>query len=250
MDYYIYMTTNLINNKKYIGQHKGIPNDSYLGSGVILAKAIKQYGKENFRKEILCFCKDREEANQQEKRYIQEFNAVEDDTFYNIDEGGYREDIHQQYLKWRELKPEEAQKVFENNGKKLQEWCKTHSEEYKKYCIEPFLQGARKWTKNHPEEVAQRMIKLNQKKEEWRKAHPEEYKKQVEEWRKKGSKANSKPVINLTTGKIFPSQSEAGRYYNIPQSNISKCLKGERKFAGSDTFTKEKYRWAFYKSNT
>lgn len=37
---FIYITTNLINGKKYIGQKKGY-NDTYLGSGKILKLAIK-----------------------------------------------------------------------------------------------------------------------------------------------------------------------------------------------------------------
>lgn len=34
--YYVYLTTNLINNKKYIGCHYGELDDDYLGSGTIL----------------------------------------------------------------------------------------------------------------------------------------------------------------------------------------------------------------------
>lgn len=57
---YIYLTTNLINNKKYIGQHDGEENDSYLGSGTYFLRAVKKYGKEKFKKEILEICDSQE----------------------------------------------------------------------------------------------------------------------------------------------------------------------------------------------
>lgn len=52
MEYYIYITTNLVNGKQYIGQHKGNYNDSYLGSGILIMKAIEKYGKKHIKKNI------------------------------------------------------------------------------------------------------------------------------------------------------------------------------------------------------
>ena len=52
--YNVYITTNKINNRFYIGTHVSEnPLDAYLGSGKLLIKAIKKYGKENFNKSIL-----------------------------------------------------------------------------------------------------------------------------------------------------------------------------------------------------
>ena len=86
---FIYITTNLINGKQYIGQHKGDGNDDYLGSGDRLVMAIKKYGKQNFKREILEFANSVEELNELERYYIALANAVKDDNYYNIAHGGY-----------------------------------------------------------------------------------------------------------------------------------------------------------------
>jgi len=48
----IYLITNLINSKQYVGRNE-TDNANYFGSGKYLNRAIKKYGKENFNKEIL-----------------------------------------------------------------------------------------------------------------------------------------------------------------------------------------------------
>lgn len=179
--FFIYLTTNLINGKQYIGQHYGYENDNYLGSGVKLSRAIIKYGKENFHRVILCYCKDQQEANQKEIEIIAKYNAVDSDEFYNLAEGG-------------------------------------RSMDYKL---------------------------LNQCKEKWQKEHPEEHQKEVDRWRQMGTEANSKPVICITTGEVFESQCAAARFFNIPQGNISRCLKGKGKSAGKHPETGEKLLWKF-----
>jgi hypothetical protein len=65
----IYKTTNLINGKIYVGQDtKNNPN--YLGSGKKLKFALKKYGIENFKKEILEECSTLDELNELEKYWI------------------------------------------------------------------------------------------------------------------------------------------------------------------------------------
>lgn len=86
---YIYITINLISNKKYIGKHKGTDFDRYYkGSGINLQKAIKKYGYENFETKIIEKCYSDEELNEREIYWINYYNAVNDRSFYNIAEGG------------------------------------------------------------------------------------------------------------------------------------------------------------------
>ena len=81
----IYKTTNLINGKYYVGKDEK-NNPEYLGSGLLLNKAIKKYGRENFKKEILETCVDRKELNEREIHWIKKLKAVS--IGYNIAEGG------------------------------------------------------------------------------------------------------------------------------------------------------------------
>ena len=104
----VYKTINLINNKFYIGQDsKNNPN--YLGSGLLLKKAINKYGKENFRKEILEYCQSKQELNEAEVWWIDYLKAKE--LGYNIRNGGQRK-----YLKGRK-RNKFSQKWLENMSK-------------------------------------------------------------------------------------------------------------------------------------
>lgn len=124
---YIYMTINLINNKKYIGKKKGKIDNWYLGSGIYLKRAINKYGKENFKKEILDICYSLEEQNQKEKEWIEKYNAVEDNMFYNIASGGDGGDIISNLSKSR--KEALRQKHREKKGSLNSFYGRSHSKE-------------------------------------------------------------------------------------------------------------------------
>jgi group I intron endonuclease len=83
----IYMTTNLINNTKYIGADT-CNNPKYLGSGKLLLKAIKKYGRCNFKKEILEYCTSTEHVRDREIYWIRYYNADQSAEFYNLAYGG------------------------------------------------------------------------------------------------------------------------------------------------------------------
>lgn len=83
-----YITTNLITGKQYIGMHcaKSL-NDKYYGSGVLILKAFKKYGKENFTREILAYCDTVDQAHKNEKVFIEKYNTIHPNG-YNLSPTG------------------------------------------------------------------------------------------------------------------------------------------------------------------
>ena len=68
---FVYLTENLVNGKKYIGQTTKDQNINYLGSGKYLLRAIEKYGKENFKRSILAYADTKEQLNELERQEIQ-----------------------------------------------------------------------------------------------------------------------------------------------------------------------------------
>lgn len=85
--YTVYKTTNLKNNRYYIGAHKtDNPNDDYLGSGLAVKRAIKYYGRDNFIKEVLYVFQTEDEMYQKERELVE--THLNDPLCYNLMEGG------------------------------------------------------------------------------------------------------------------------------------------------------------------
>ena len=86
---YIYITTNLVNRKQYIGKRQSSTFDTkYFGSGKILGQAILKEGIENFKCEVIEWCDTAEDLNNREIYYIELYDAVASDKFYNLAAGG------------------------------------------------------------------------------------------------------------------------------------------------------------------
>lgn len=111
---HVYLTTNLVNGKGYIGK---CSTDSswYLGSGQLLIAAIKKYGRENFQKTILEKVNSLEELTEREKYWINHYNALGNDKFYNLREGGDGGDTWSKRSKISQRKT--SQKLSKANSK-------------------------------------------------------------------------------------------------------------------------------------
>lgn len=87
---YIYKTTNMVNGKIYVGQHKSNKFDSYYkGSGKLLHEALNKYGVDNFSVEVLEECDTAEYMNEREIYWIAQLNSTNLDIGYNLSDGGH-----------------------------------------------------------------------------------------------------------------------------------------------------------------
>lgn len=233
---FIYITTNHINGKRYIGQRKydkqGKWKD-YLGSGVVLSKAITKYGIENFSKEIIEECNSKKELNEREKYWISYYNAVNSNDFYNIASGGdggntlvgYTDKqlkIHSKVLS-HALKgvvnqgidnPNTKQVICLNNMKIFD--TTVEAGKYGGVCdvtIQSCCKGITHTAGIDPT-TCERL--------QWEYYYPnKEY--ELKNIKKKNNHPNIKKVICYTTREIFDSAKEASKKYNISESGIRSC---------------------------
>jgi len=135
---HVYLTTNKINGKKYIG-YSTRNDDSYLGSGPLILAAIKKYGKQNFEKIILEECLSIEEVSRAERKWIELYDAVNSEEFYNLSEGGYGGNPETVKKYWSFLTEDERKsrnsymKTVDKTGKNNPMYGKSTSKQVKKH---------------------------------------------------------------------------------------------------------------------
>lgn len=219
--FYIYLTTNLITGKKYIGQrscHCEIGKDTYLGSGEILKKAIKKYGKKHFEKQILEICFSKDELNLKEMQWIEFFDAVNSPDFYNITSGGTGGNTYRFLSKVR-LENIKQIKKEQNKGEN-----------------NPMFGHV--WT----EESRMKMSK----------SAKERYKINKLNWGKTGKTGSqnslSMVIYSPELKREFVGIREAARELNIPSPNLIRALKSEGRFSAGK-LNGEKLHW-FYKKRS
>ena len=115
---FIYKTTNLINGKIYVGYHcTDNLDDGYIGCGIYCTahindsmkgfhNAVRKYGYENFKREILEFCNNLDQLYQREIFWIKELEShISFEKGYNLALGGNGGDFGGGgSLKWTEEK--------------------------------------------------------------------------------------------------------------------------------------------------
>lgn len=217
----IYMLTNMVTGKKYIGQSRDIVKriyhhkyDAARNKPMKISKAIAEYGMNNFKSEILIEC-SLDELDKYEKEFIDKYNPE-----YNLNRGGRKS-----YICCRRLTDEEKE-VCRQAAKK--QWADL-SEERKAYVKQYQLIGPRK---GHPVSASTR--------EKIRQANLG--KKQSEETKAKRSaklrgmprknKHHWKSVRCVETGEIFPRVKDAALAIGVDASCLTGVLKGRRKSTG------------------
>lgn len=74
---YIYLITDTLHCKQYIGQRRGYKLDeNYYGSGRIIQDLIKKYGTEIFKREIVDYASSQEELSKKEVEYIEKYDTL------------------------------------------------------------------------------------------------------------------------------------------------------------------------------
>lgn len=190
---YIYEITNLLNGKKYIGQHRSETFDeNYHGSGKLLIQSINKNGwDDNYSYKILepvnnipTICSSEDELNNSEEFYIDYYNCVDSDEYYNLKRGGigksasgckcvYFEGSDKVIIKqipisevdtylslgWKNGKPKQSQETIDKRRPKL---CKPRKDGTAQ-AISKSLKG-KKFTEEHKQALRKPKSKSN-----WRK---------------------------------------------------------------------------------
>lgn len=232
---FIYITTCLINGKRYLGQRKFNKGwRTYLGSGSAFSRAVKKYGKANFVKEIVEICFSSEELNEAECKYSVFFNVVENNDFYNLVLGGGTS------AGWHPSEETKEKISKANKGEKSAWYGKRHTQEEKEkignahrgkvLSDETRKKLAQKRRGTKATEEAKRNMSKAQKGENngmWGRSQTE-----------RAKTAQSKAVVCLETGAKYYSVREAERKTGISRTNIGHMLNGDQKTAGG-------YHWKY-----
>ena len=161
MSYQIYKISNINNDKYYIGIHSGdIFLDNYWGSGVLIKSAIKKYGIDDFKKEIIIQFDDIESALLFEKTMVNT-NEVANPNCYNLTEGGGYPPTVIMYGDVNPSKRPEVRKKISEAHKGIDTWNKGKQNIYSDITLEKMRTSAK--DRNPISEETKQKIRLSLK---------------------------------------------------------------------------------------
>ena len=225
----IYLITNLVNGKQYVGQTIRTIEDRWgnhlcKNSGcTAMRRAIEKYGKESFEIHEIDSAKTQSELDSKERFWIRELNTLSPNG-YNLTSGG----DHVTFTDETKDKLRAA-----NIGRK-------HSKETRSRLSSILrTQWARGERKGHPISDKNKCLLANYVREHgsWNKGLPKELnpltgKPKSQTTKDKISKSLSKPILCVETNTVFDSAQNATKELGIQFSNISRCLHGRSHTAG------------------
>lgn len=196
---YVYLTTNLVNGKKYIGQHRASQfTENYKGSGKLIKQAFNKYGWENFKVELLEECSSEDELNQAEIKWIAKFDATHSREFYNLAYGGSHS--------WHPLQDWEIEQRSREMKKR---WEDPEYQRSMSQMLHDKQSDGKSWMvgKKHSEETKQKMSKSHSGE-----LHPMYGKRHSEESKQKMSEAAKKrPHPPTTLGRVWVNNGEVSK---------------------------------------
>ena len=259
---FIYVTENLINHKLYIGQ-KALTKKwkTYLGSGVMLRRAIKKYGKNNFKRYIINYACDEKELNNMEFIYTKLFNVVENKQWYNIIYGGgfaglrgikfseeHRKNISK--AKIGEKNPNYGKKYSEEEKQKMRHRVSGEKNAMFGKCGELSPNYGRK----HSEETKKKMslAALGENNHNYHKTWSKQHRQKYEEYYILHGASTSKETycydLDGNFIKAFRNATLAAKFFGLNHSHISsvcrnqfgRCGKYQWRYAKDVNYSKEK----------
>lgn len=270
-NYCIYKHTNIINGKVYIGQTCQVPEYRWGKNGERYEacprfyNAIKKYGWDNFKHEIILTNLTAEEANIMEEKIIASFNSTDENFGYNLQKGGTNrtevaeetrnklsqamtkrwsdpeaKEHYSQIMKEKWQDSEYRNKVLQarkDNPHKLSKQAREKISKARKEYIAKF--GTPTQGKQLSPETKQKIreSKLGEKNPMYGKTTSDLQKQKTKE-------RCSCPIQCLETGQIFSSRKEAAAWCGLKSSSvISDQLAGRKKSAGKHPETGVKLHW-------
>ena len=159
--YLVYLITNTVNNKIYVGKHETYdPDDEYMGSGHALKRAQRKYGIDKFTKTILAdFDEPWSMANMEAVIVDEEFIKRKDT--YNITLGGTGGFYHvnSQRSKWSEQQ-------WSDFGKKISEKVSPYTQSPERRAISARILKEYNRTHENPMKGKHRSLEYRRKQSE------------------------------------------------------------------------------------